>query len=89
MTLRNTLFTIIAALFIGCAPEEPEQQTAQRLNQHGVVAHACCEGDPCCGMKDCCDMTEKKSGEACKNAKCVLIHGNEKQPATEAKPKPH
>ncbi len=40
-------------------------------------------------MKDCCDMTEKKSGEACKNAKCVLIPGNEKQPATEAKPKPH
>lgn len=89
MILRNTLFTITVALFIGCASEEPEQQTAQRLNQHGVVAHACCEGDPCCGMKDCCDMTEKKSGEACKNAKCVLIPGSEKQPATEAKPKPH
>ena len=89
MILRNTLFAITVALFIGCAQEEPEQQTAKRLNQHGIVAHACYEGDPCCGMKDCCDMTEKKSGEACKNAKCVLIPGNEKQPATEAKPKPH
>jgi len=83
------LTTIAAALFIGCSSEEPKQQTAKRLNQHGAVAHACCEGDPCCGMKDCCDMTEKKSGEACKNTKCVLIPGNQKQPAKDAKPKAH
>ncbi|MBL59400.1 MAG: hypothetical protein CMO75_06990 [Verrucomicrobiales bacterium] len=73
------------ALFVGCA-SETEQQTTQRLNQHGVVAHACCEGDPCCGMNDCCDMNEKKSGEACKNAKCVRIPGNKKSPSNSAKP---
>lgn len=86
---RFFLTTIAAVLFIGCTSEEPEQQTAKRLNQHGIVAHACCEGDPCCGMKDCCDMTEKKSGEACKNAKCVRIPGNEKTTTPHTKPKPH
>jgi len=83
--MKRILFTTFAAvLLIGCA-SEAEQQTAQKMNQHGVVVHACCEGDPCCGMIDCCDMTEKKSGEACKNAKCTLIPGNKKP----ANPKPH
>ena len=47
------------------------------LNNHGVIYHACCESDSCCGMVNCRDLKEKKSGEACKNSNCVKI-SNEK-----------
>ena len=48
------------------------------LNKHGVIYHACCEADPCCGMVNCCDLKEKKSGEACKNSNCVKIPNEKK-----------
>ena len=48
------------------------------FNKHGVIYHACCEADPCCGMVNCCDLKEKKSGEACKKSNCVKI-SNEKK----------
>jgi len=32
------------------------------LNKHGVIYHACCEADPCCGMVNCCDLKEKWRG---------------------------
>ena len=48
------------------------------LNKHGVIYHACCEADPCCGMVNCRYLKEKKSGEACKNSNCVKI-SNEKK----------
>ena len=32
------------------------------LNKHGVIYHACCEADPCCGMVNCCDLKDKWRG---------------------------
>ena len=32
------------------------------LNNHGVIYHACCESDPCCGMVNCRDLKEKCRG---------------------------
>ena len=55
------------------------------LNKHGVIYHACCEADPCCGMVNCCDLTEKKSGEACKNSNCVKISNEKKGIAAKLK----
>ena len=55
------------------------------LNKHGVIYHACCEADPCCGMVNCCDLKEKKSGEACKNSDCVKISNEKKVKAAELK----
>jgi len=55
------------------------------LNKHGVIYHACCEADPCCGMVNCCDLKEKKSGEACKNSNCVKISNEKKVKAAKLK----
>ena len=55
------------------------------LNKHGVIYHACCEADPCCGMVNCCDLKEKKSGEACKNSTCVKISNEKKVKAAKLK----
>ena len=55
------------------------------LNKHGVIYHACCEADPCCGMVNCCDLKEKKSGEACKNSNCVKISNEKKGIAAKLK----
>ena len=55
------------------------------LNKHGVIYHACCEADPCCGMVNCCDLKEKKSGEACKNSDCVKISNEKKVKAAKLK----
>ena len=55
------------------------------LNKHGVIYHACCEADPCCGMVNCCDLKEKKSGEACKNSNCVKISNEKKVKAVKLK----
>ena len=55
------------------------------LNKHGVIYHACCEADPCCGMVNCCDLKEKKSGEACKNSNCVKISNEKKVKASKLK----
>ena len=55
------------------------------LNKHGVIYHACCEADPCCGMVNCCDLKEKKSGEACKNSNCVRISNEKKVKAAKLK----
>ena len=55
------------------------------LNKHGVIYHACCEADPCCGMVNCCDLKEKKSGEACKNSNCVKISNEKKIKAAKLK----
>ena len=55
------------------------------LNRHGVIYHACCEADPCCGMVNCCDLKEKKSGEACKNSNCVKSANEKKVKAEELK----
>ena len=32
------------------------------INKHGVIYHACCETDPCCGMVNCCDLKENWRG---------------------------
>ena len=55
------------------------------LNKHGVIYHACCEADPCCGMVNCCDLKEKKSGEACKDSNCVKISNEKKVKAVKLK----
>ena len=55
------------------------------LNKHGVIYHACCEADPCCGMVNCCDLKEKKSGEACKDSNCVKISSEKKDKAAKLK----
>ena len=55
------------------------------LNKHGVIYHACCEADPCCGMVNCCDLKEKKSGEACKDSNCVKISNEKKGKAAKLK----
>ena len=55
------------------------------LNKHGVIYHACCEADPCCGMVNCCDLKEKRSGEACKNSNCVKISNEKKGIAAKLK----
>ena len=55
------------------------------LNKHGVIYHACCEADPCCGMINCCDLKEKKSGEACKDSNCVKISNEKKGKAAKLK----
>ena len=55
------------------------------LNKHGVIYHACCEADPCCGMVNCCDLKEKKSGEACENSNCVKISNEKKVKAAKLK----
>ena len=55
------------------------------LNKHGVIYHACCETDPCCGMVNCCDLKEKKSGEACKDSNCVKISNEKKGKAAKLK----
>ena len=55
------------------------------LNKHGVIYHACCEADPCCGMINCCDLKEKKSGEACKDSNCVKISSEKKDKAAKLK----
>ena len=55
------------------------------LNKHGVIYHACCEADPCCGMVNCCDLKEKKSGEACKKSNCVKISNEKKVKAAKLK----
>ncbi len=58
-----------------------ESNFPDALNKHGVIYHACCEADPCCGMVNCCDLKEKKSGEACKNSNCVKISNEKKEKA--------
>ena len=55
------------------------------LNKHGVIYHAWCEANPCCGMDNCCDLKEKKSGEACKNSNCVKISNEKKGIAAKLK----
>ena len=55
------------------------------LNKHGVIYHACCEADPCCGMVNCCDLKEKKSGEACKDSNCLKISNEKKGKAAKLK----
>ena len=55
------------------------------FNKHDVIYHACCEADPCCGMVNCCDLKEKKSGEACKNSNCVKISNEKKVKAAKLK----
>ena len=70
-----------ALLMAGCG----EPDFAEGLNKHGVIYHACCEADPCCGMENCCDLKEKKSGEACKNSNCVKISDEQKGKAAKLK----
>ena len=55
------------------------------LNNDGVIYHACCESDPCCGMVNCHDLKEKKSGETCKNSNCVKISNEKKVKAAKLK----
>ena len=62
-----------------------ESNLPDALNKHGVIYHACCEANPCCGMDNCCDLKEKKSGEACKNSNCVKISNEKKGIAAKLK----
>ena len=74
--MKHLLLTTIAAvLLVGCWSES---NFPEALNKHGVIYHACCEAFLCCGMENCCDLKEKKSGEACKNSNCVKISNEEK-----------
>jgi len=36
-------------------------------------------------MENCCDLKEKKSGEACKNSNCVKISNKKKEEAAKLK----
>jgi hypothetical protein len=36
-------------------------------------------------MQDCCDLKEKKSGEACKNSNCVKIPRKDREKAARLK----
>ena len=82
--MKHLLLTTIAAVvLVGCGPES--DYSDKGLNKHGVIYHACCEADPCCGMENCCDLKEKKSGEACKNSNCVKISNEKKGKAAKLK----
>jgi hypothetical protein len=77
------IITIVSALLTGCG-SEPDF-SGLGFNKHGVIYHACCEADPCCGMQDCCYLKEKKSGEACKNSNCVKISREDREKAARLK----
>jgi hypothetical protein len=73
--MKYFIITTVLMFLSGCASNNMNIS----LNKHGVIAHACCEGKTCCGMNDCCDLKEKKPGEACKNKNCIKIINTEKK----------
>ncbi len=75
--MKLIITTITAVLLTGC--ESESDFSDKSLNKHGVIYHACCEANPCCGMENCCDLKEKESGEACKNTNCVKISNKKRK----------